>query len=65
MLNKHCPNLKCQEPLVSLPSLNIRICSGCKAHYDWSLEPGQKSIYIEGLVGTDDKHKTDYKTNKE
>lgn len=50
-----CPNLKCQQPLIDLPSQNIRICCGCKAYYDWSLKPGQKSIFIEGLIGTHDK----------
>ena len=39
---KECP--KCAGPLVDLRSQNLRICSDCKAEYEWSLKPGQPPL---------------------
>lgn len=40
---KPCPD--CGEPMVSMPSLNLRQCAtGCKEKFDWKLDEGQKSL---------------------
>lgn len=53
----------CNEPLVALTSLNKKYCTGCKKMYDWELAPGQKSLLIQGLVGSPDKDDS-YETDK-
>ena len=37
-----CP--KCSGPLVSLTSLNIKLCMDCLAEYENKLKPGQKTL---------------------
>lgn len=39
---KPCP--VCGGPLVSLPSMNLRVCADCRREFDWHLSPGQKPL---------------------
>lgn len=39
------------DRLVSLSSINKRICPDCKAYHKWELDPGEPSVLIEGLKG--------------
>lgn len=46
---KRCPADTCDGRLVSLASMNIKVCGGCHKSFPWNLEPGQRSNTIEGL----------------
>lgn len=50
MIHK-CP--KCGAGLILLPSKNQKLCSNykCGKVYNWKLEEGQKSPWIDGKVG--------------
>lgn len=37
--------------LVSLSSIDKRLCADCLTYNDWHLKPAQKSVLIEGKVG--------------
>ena len=37
--------------IVQLPSMNKKICTGCKAEFDWKLKSNQKSVLIKWLKG--------------
>jgi len=43
---KRCPS--CGEPMVSMPSLNLRQCAtGCKEMFDWQLAEGQAPLHTD------------------
>lgn len=43
MTTKLCPHCG-SDAVVTLRSLNKKICSDCKEEYDWNLDPGQKVL---------------------
>lgn len=46
-----CLDSNCSGILISLSSVDKRICTDCKQHFDYKLKPGQESILIKGKKG--------------
>lgn len=40
----------CGNNLVLFSSINKKYCPDCKIHFDWHLDPGQKSVLIDGVT---------------
>lgn len=43
MTTKICPECR-SDAVVGLRSMNLKICSDCKAEWPWTLAPGQKPL---------------------
>ena len=41
------------EALVSLSSIDARLCADCGHYNDWQLKPNQPSVLIEGKIGSE------------
>ena len=39
--------------MVSLTSIDKKLCPDCKSYQDWALKPGQQSLLIEGKKGNE------------
>lgn len=44
-----CP--KCSGRLITLSSVDRKLCSDCKQYFTWTLKAGQESVLIEGKKG--------------
>lgn len=40
---RFCPY--CGEPVISLSSMNIKLCSGCRRELPWKLSENKESIF--------------------
>jgi hypothetical protein len=41
------------DKMVSLTSIDKKLCPDCKTYQDWALKPGQPSLLIEGKKGNE------------